>query len=159
MLLPLKAILLLTLVALGSSAYSLSMFWCGFNWAFCGQSKTDDVNTKANFVMLAFANIQPDGSVLVDDVNFPKTFVTNWKKSGKKVLISVGGASGNWSSAFASTYSRSAFVTTLSGAVQKYGLDGVDLDIEYYGATPNTVANVIISLKKKLGLKIVMVSP
>lgn len=115
--------------------------------------------SKADFVMLAFANIQPDGSVLVDDVNFPKTFVTNWKKSGKKVLISVGGASGNWSSAFASTYSQSAFVTTLSGAVQKYGLDGVDLDIEYYGATPNTVANVIISLKKKLGLKIVMVSP
>lgn len=135
------------------------MFWCGFNWAFCGQSKTNDVNSKANFVLLAFANIQSDGSVLVDDANYPTTLQNNWKASGKKVLISVGGASGNWSSAFASNLSISAFVTTLSGAVQRYNLDGVDLDIEYYGATPRTVANMIIKLKKLLGTKLLMVSP
>lgn len=35
----------------------------------------------------------------------------------------------------------------------------VDLDIEYYDTSPNTVANVIISLKKKLGLKLHMVRP
>lgn len=97
-----KVVLLLTLVVLSSSSYSLSMFWCGFHWSFCGQSKTDDVNSNANFVMLAFANIQPDGSVLVDDANFPTSLVKNWQYNNKKVLISVGGVSGNWSSAFAS---------------------------------------------------------
>lgn len=154
-----KTVFLLGLVALASSSYTLSMFWCGFHWSFCGQSKTDDVNSKTDFVMLAFANIQQDGSVLIDEANFPTTLVNNWQYSGKKVLISVGGASANWSSAFASNLSRSAFVTTLSGAVQQYNLDGVDLDIEYYGATPRTVANTIISLKKLLGTKLLMVSP
>lgn len=129
MLLVAKAVLLLTFVVLGSASYSLSMFWCGFHWSFCGQSKTDDVNSKANFIMLAFANIQPDGSVLVDDANFPTSLVRNWQYYNKKVLISVGGASGNWSAAFASLQSRSLFVSTLSSAVKRYNLDGVDLDI------------------------------
>lgn len=47
-----KTLLISALVALGSSTYSLSMFWCGFNWAFCGQSKTNDVNSKANLFCL-----------------------------------------------------------------------------------------------------------
>lgn len=127
---------------------------------FCGQSKKDDVNPKANFVLLAFANIQPDGSILVDHANFPTAEVCNWQAKGKKVLISVGGASGNWSFALASNQTIDAFVTTLSGAVQQYNLDGVDMNIEYYGATPRTVAHTITCLKKTIGKKkILMVSP
>ena len=42
------------------------MFYCGFGGQFCGQSKTDDVNPKADIVILAFANTQKDGSALMD---------------------------------------------------------------------------------------------
>jgi len=153
-----KLICLAVVLSLVSS-YSLSMFWCGFSGAFCGQSKTDDVNSKADFVLLAFANIKPDGGVIVDDANFPTSLVTSWKKKGKKVLISVGGQSGNWSSAFASADSISKFATTLAAAVQRYRLDGVDLDIEYYSAAPKSVADTIISLKRAMGTKLLMVSP
>ena len=55
--------------------------------------------------------------------------------------------------------SKSASGNLINSLNYTITFNGVDLDIEYYGATPNTVANVIISLKKKLGLKIVMVSP
>lgn len=69
----------------------VSIFYCGFSGSFCGQSTTDDVNPKAKFVVLAFANTQTDGKVITDDDHFPTALVTNWKKNGKKVFISVGG--------------------------------------------------------------------
>ena len=51
---------------------------------------------------------------------------------------------------------------TVAKIVQRFNLDGVDLDIESYLAPPRTVANMIIKLKKKLnelGRKILIVSP
>ncbi len=149
----------MAIVALASS-YSLAMFWCGFGWEFCGQSNNvNDVTSKADFVLLAFANINSDGSVLVDAANFPTSLVTGWKRSGKKVLLSVGGQNGKWSSAFASNLTATTFANSLANAVQKYNLDGADLDIEYYSATPRRVANTIIALKKALGTKLMVVSP
>lgn len=73
--------------------------------------------------------------------------------------MSVGGQNGNWSYVFASSTNINNFVNTLVAAVKKYGLDGVDLDIESYGATPRTVANAIIQLKAALGSKLLIVSP
>jgi chitinase len=142
-----------------ASSYSLSIFYCGFSGPFCGQSKTNDINSKADFIPLAFSNIKSDGGVILHAANFPTALVNSWKQSGKKVLISVGGQNGNWSYAFASNRSVSAFTTSLAAAVQKYNLDGVDLDLEYYSATPRTVANMIINLKKAIGTKLLIVSP
>ncbi len=143
-----------------ASSYSLSMFWCGFGWEFCGQSNNvNDVTSKADFVLLAFANINTDGSVLVDSANFPTALVTAWKRNGKKVLLSVGGQSGNWGRAFTSNATATKFARSLASAVRKYSLDGADLDIEYYSAPPRIVANTIIELKKALGTKLVVVSP
>lgn len=117
------------------------------------------MNNKTNFIILAFANINPDGSIRVDDANFPRTFVTNWRNSGKKVLLSVGGQSGNWSFAFATTQSSSLFAKSLASAVTNYKLDGVDLDLEYYSATPRMVANTIKDIKSRIGTKLLVVSP
>ena len=69
----------------------LSIFYCGFDGDSCGHSKTDDVNPAATIVILAFVNTQADGSVRMDEANFPQVPFNSWKASGKKVLISVGG--------------------------------------------------------------------
>jgi chitinase len=152
-------VLLLAVTTLVSSNFAISIFYCGFGADFCGQSKTDDVNPKAEFVILAFCNTNPDGSITVDDANFPTALVQSWQASGKKVFISVGGQNGNWDYVFSTSLSISNFIGSLTAAVQKYGLDGVDLDIESYIATPRTVANTIISLKAALGGKLIIVSP
>ena len=142
-----------------ASCYDLSLYYCGFSSEFCGQSKFDDVNPKSDYVFLAFANIRADGCAVVDSANFPATRVARWQSSGKKVLLSVGGQSGKWEFAFATSQSRSNFAATLAAAVTKYKLDGADLSLEYYGATPKTVANTIISLKSALGSKLLSVTP
>lgn len=41
----------------------------------------------------------------------------------------MGGQNGNWAYVFASETSRTNFINSLVGIVDKYKLDGVDLDI------------------------------
>lgn len=150
----------LALTATIVSPYDLSMFYCGFGGNFCGQSTDDDVHPKTTTVILAFVNTQTDGSVIADDANFPVDLVAKWQASGKKVLISVGGQNGNWPNVFASADSTKNFIAALLGIVEKYGLDGVDLDIENYLATPNTVGQMILDLRAALGTsRLIVVSP
>lgn len=85
-----------------------------------------------------------------------------WKNSGKKVILSVGGQNGNWAVVFASEANRANFITTVTNAIKKYNLDGVDLDLESYSVAPRIVAQTIIDLKKSimtLGRKLLIVSP
>lgn len=135
------------------------MFYCGFSGNFCGQSTTDDVNTKSSIVILAFANTNYDGSITVDEPNFPTSLVSKWKSAGKKVILSVGGQNGHWDVVFKSATSSNNFVTSISNYLNKYNLDGIDLDIEDYKTPPRTVANTIIDLKKRIGSKLIIVSP
>ena len=121
----------------------VSIFYCGFGQDYCGQSTDDDVNSKVKFVILAFANPQADGTVQVDDPNFPTALVSSWQASGKKVLLSIGGQNGNWAFIFATSTSISNFINSMANVLTQYNLDGVDLDIENYMATPRTVAKTI----------------
>lgn len=72
------------------------MFFCGFGGDFCGQSSTNDVNDITSTVILAFVNSNADGSLTIDDANFPHIEMDLWHSQGKKVLISVGGQNGHW---------------------------------------------------------------
>jgi chitinase len=170
----LKLIILLSVVALAFSLnatatetpavipHFLHTFYCGFGGDYCGQSKTDDVNPNTTYVILAFANTLPNGKIIVDADNYPKALQTAWKKAGKKVLLSIGGQNGNWAYIFASEESRTNFIESVTEQVKKFGLDGIDLDIESYLAAPRVVANTIIALKESLltlGKKILVVSP
>lgn len=142
--------------------FKLSMFYCGFSGDYCGQSTIDDVHPSASFVILAFANTQSNGAIIVDEANFPTTNVQKWRSSGKKVVISVGGQNGNWNSIFASSSNIDNFVSSVVKNVDRYQLDGVDLDIESYNAAPNTVADMINQLRvnlNRLGQKLIIVSP
>lgn len=152
--------LLLLAVLLCTNSLPVSIFYCGFGGDFCGQSTTDDVNPNVKFVILAFVNPQYDGTILVDDANFPHALVANWQASGKKVLLSVGGQNGNWAFVFSTPSCISNFINSMAAALVNYGLDGVDLDIESYSATPRTVAETIISLRTAIGPnKLIVVSP
>jgi chitinase len=135
------------------------MFYCGFSGDFCGQSTTDDVNPKSAIVILAFANTNKDGTITVDSPNYPTSIVDKWKSSGKKVILSVGGQNGHWDVVFNSDTSINNFINSINGYLTQYNLDGIDLDIEDYRAAPRIVANTIIKLKKKIGSKLLIVSP
>jgi hypothetical protein len=106
-------VVLLAVLVLSTKAYELSMFYCGFSGDYCGQSNTDDVNPGASFVILAFVNTNANGSVTIDDANFPTANVTSWQSNGKKVLISVGGQNGNWANVFATNISISIFISSV----------------------------------------------
>lgn len=105
------------------------MFFCGFSGDYCGQSSTDDVNPATKNVILAFVNTLPGGAIIVDDAGFPYKQVTHWQAKGKNVIISVGGQNGNWGYIFASEQSIDAFIKSIVSILNKYNLDGIDLDL------------------------------
>lgn len=112
-----------------TSSLILSMFYCGFGKDFCGQSTTDDVQSKASIVILAFANILANGSIEVDNNNFPTNLQLSWRASGKKILISVGGQNVDWDTAFTNSQNTNNFISSVVDVVNRYNLDGVDLNI------------------------------
>ncbi len=79
------SLLIIYLIAMptpSSGAYQLSMFYCGFSGNFCGQSSGDDVNPGATTIILAFANTQNDGKIIVDEANWPTNQINSWKSQG-----------------------------------------------------------------------------
>ena len=136
----------------------LAIFWCGFSGDFCGQSNNvDDVNPLATHVILAFANTKEDGSVFVDEVNWPTKLIEKWQASGKKVIISVGGKSGHWRPIFNNPEN---FANSVKKIIEDHKIDGVDLDTEYYAAKPQEVSFTIRKLREVIGKsKLIMITP
>ncbi|GIF24700.1 chitinase [Actinoplanes tereljensis] len=58
------------------------------------------------------------------------------RAAGKKVLLSIGGANGQVQ--LTTTAARDTFVSSVSAIVDKYGLDGVDVDFEGHSLSLNT---------------------
>lgn len=112
-----KLVLLLALVAICTASFATSIFYCGFGGDFCGQSTEDDVNPNAEFVILAFVNTNPDGSITMDEANFPAVYANQWQSNGKKLIISVGGQNGNWNYVFASPATVSTFIASVVAVV------------------------------------------
>lgn len=106
----------------------LAEYYCGFSGNFCGQSSTDDTNVNASLIILAFANIQANGSVVMDTANYPCTLVQKWQSQGKKVFLSIGGASGTWTSIFTSSGMING-INSIVDILQTTTIDGIDLDL------------------------------
>lgn len=68
--------LLLTL----TQQLNLAQYYCGFSGDFCGQSQTDDSNAKTSLIILAFANIASNGTIIIDSANFPCALVNTWQQ-------------------------------------------------------------------------------
>jgi chitinase len=93
--------------------------------------------TRINY---AFANIQ-DGRIVigspVDEANFATLVGLKQQNPSLQVLVSVGGWlwSGNFSDAALTKQSRSRFIESVAAFVERYKLDGLDIDWEYPGMT------------------------
>lgn len=93
--------------------------------------------TRINY---AFANIQ-DGRIVigapVDEANFATLVGLKQQNASLQVLISVGGWlwSGNFSDMALTAESRSRFIDSVADFIDRYKLDGLDIDWEYPGLT------------------------
>ena len=58
------------------------------------------------------------------------------RQAGKKVLLSIGGANGQVQ--LTTTAARDKFVSSVSAIIDRYGLDGVDIDFEGHSLSLNT---------------------
>jgi chitinase len=95
--------------------------------------------TRINY---AFANIQ-DGRIVtgspVDEANFATLVGLKQQNPSLQVLVSVGGWtwSGNFSDMVLTRQSRRRFIDSAVEFVDRYKLDGLDIDWEYPGMTGN----------------------
>ncbi|MFF5079984.1 glycosyl hydrolase family 18 protein [Actinoplanes sp. NPDC000266] len=64
------------------------------------------------------------------------TAIRNKRAAGKKVLLSIGGANGQVQ--LTTTAARDKFVSSVSAIIDRYGLDGVDVDFEGHSLSLNT---------------------
>lgn len=88
----LSAVIIVTLLGCASAVPNiLSLVYCGFGGNYCGQSIDDDVYSRATHVLLAYAVVTPNGAISVDADHFPNNEVNNWRNTGKKIWLSVGG--------------------------------------------------------------------
>ena len=147
-----------------------------------GYIRMADVSDAWDFIDLAFA--EPT-SATSGQVNFTRCSVSECptvesdadflaaiktkQAKGKKVLISIGGANGQVQ--LTSAASVTAFVTSVSAIIDRWGLDGLDVDFEGNSLTLNAgdkdvanpttpvIANLINALKQlktKYGTRFVL---
>ncbi|MCB0430361.1 MAG: T9SS type A sorting domain-containing protein, partial [Flavobacteriales bacterium] len=133
--LPFLALPLLPFLCIAQSPEpALVGYWQNWNDANCPYVSLPQVNNKYNVIEIAFAipkqgttydmEFTPDGTTqgaLVTDIQA-------LQGAGKKVLISIGGATATV--ALNDTNERNTFVTSMENIIQTYGLDGFDIDLE-----------------------------
>jgi len=94
----------------------------------------DSIDNRYNVIEIAFAvpTSPSDMNMLfVPDVVTPTVFTTKvqtLQSQGKKVLLSIGGAT--TSIDLTTTLNKNAFVNTMTAIINTYGFDGIDIDIE-----------------------------
>ena len=94
----------------------------------------DLVDNRYNVIEVAFA--VPTSSSDMTMLFTPDGITTNQfinkiqsvQSQGKKVFISIGGA--NTSIDLTTTTNKNAFITSMTGIINNYGFDGIDIDIE-----------------------------
>ena len=94
--------------------------------------------TKLTRINYAFANIQNGRIIIgspVDEANFATLVSLKQQNPSLKVLVSVGGWiwSGNFSDMALTKESRRRFIDSVAGFIERYKLDGLDIDWEYPG--------------------------
>lgn len=108
-----RGFLLIALLISCALSVPLAQYYCGFSGGFCGQSSTDDTNANSSLIILAFGNINSNGSIQMDTQNFPCSLVKTWQGEGKKVFLSIGGQNANWAQVFATNSSQSNAISSI----------------------------------------------
>ena len=122
------------------------------------QGSADDVQyDKLTHINYSFLIPNPDGSLQpLENAAKLETLVTKGHAQGVKVLIAVGGWLNGNDSAFtilaANPETRAAFIDNLMDFVERYDLDGIDMDWEYprEGNEPQDYARLMNELGERL---------
>ena len=71
------------------------------------------------------------------------------KLGGKKILFRLGVAGGNWKNMCANSASITDFVRNMKSVMDKYDIDGADIDFEWPASDTDftNVSNALIALK------------
>ncbi|MFM8772226.1 MAG: glycosyl hydrolase family 18 protein [Candidatus Kapaibacterium sp.] len=109
-------------------------YWHNWNDGNAPYRWIDSVESRYNVITVAFAIPTSNTDMrmtFVPDRGTNQDFITRIQRvqaTGKKVLLSVGGATATID--LTTTANRDAFVTTMSNLLKTYGFDGMDIDIE-----------------------------
>ncbi|MDB4921814.1 glycoside hydrolase family 18 protein [Mucilaginibacter sp.] len=116
----------------GSSKYVIMGYIGSKNW-----TKEDILATKMTHIIYAFANLTQNGVLapasVKDSTNLAILNTTKDENKALKILISVGGWGGckYFSDASLTAESRAKFIASALAFIEKFKLDGIDIDWEY----------------------------
>lgn len=135
------------LLAANAQQHDLIGYWQNWNDGNAPYMELSEVDPRYTIIEVAFA--VPVASTTYDMIFAPAetdeaTFIADvaaLQTSGRKVLISIGGA--NATVRLNTGTERDQFVTSMLGIMDTYGFDGMDLDLE--GTSVNITGGVITS--------------
>lgn len=110
-------------------------YWHNWNDINAPYIQLDAIDKRYNVIEVAFAvpTSPSDMNMLfTPDVVSPSVFITKvqtLQSQGKKVLLSIGGAT--TSIDLTTTINKNAFVSSITAIINTYGFDGIDIDIEH----------------------------
>ncbi|WP_025848198.1 fibronectin type III domain-containing protein [Paenibacillus ehimensis] len=116
-----------------AGGYKIVGYWHNFDNG-SGFIRLRDVSPDFDVINVSFA--EPTGSstgvIGFTPYNYTeadfKADIAYLQSKGKKVVISIGGANGQVQ--LPTTAARDAFVSSVTGIIEKYGFDGLDVDFE-----------------------------
>ena len=133
------ALIVLTFVIVIAKAQlpnpALIGYWHNWNDVNAPYIQLDEIDDRYNVIEVAFAvPTSPTDMTMVftPDVVTPSVFITKMQalqSQGKKVLLSIGGAT--TSIDLTTTLNKDAFVNSITSIINTYGFDGIDIDIEH----------------------------
>lgn len=119
-----------------SSAQSPALVGYWHNWnSTAPYIQLDQVDNRYNVIEIAFAvpvSANDMTMVFTPDMVSQSTFISQiqtLKNQGKKVLISIGGATAVID--LTTVINKNAFITSMTNIINTYGFDGIDIDIEH----------------------------
>jgi chitinase len=123
-------------------------FWHNWNDGNAPYVHLDSINDKYDYIEVSFTvpTSTTDMTMLFSpDIISKSEFISkvqNLKNKGKKVILSIGGATSSID--LTSQSNKTAFINSLTDILNTYGFDGLDIDIEHGNSiliTGGTIAN------------------
>lgn len=123
-------------------------FWHNWNDGNAPYVHLDSINDKYDYIEISFTvpTSTTDMTMLfTPDIISKSEFISkvqNLKNKGKKVILSIGGATSSID--LSSQSNKTAFINSLTDLLNTYGFDGLDIDIEHGNSiliTGGTIAN------------------
>ena len=147
----LGTLLLISNLSFGQLTPALIGYWHNWNTVEAPFIPLDEIDSTYNVIVISFAlPTSPSDMTMtfVPEQYTQNTFIAEIQElqnQGKKVLLSIGGATGVIN--LTDNIQKQNFITSLNNLIATYGFDGLDIDIEhgdciYASGTINTPTNV-----------------